>query len=219
MKKPMKHNCPTGLILTLSLLAGPFAAHVRAQSYGYGGYTGQENQAVRESQNVGTGLGLLLGAAAGVALSRNGSTSQRLAAGLAGAAIGSQLGKGMGRKAGERQVAKTRHSFVERSRAEGRLRSARQYNAKLTDYNQGLRNRIAQAKAGKSKFGTKTVIAQAKRKQSEAVKQASSLESYAKSLPAGEAAPVRAEAQKISSEAAETSSLVVELAKLDRAVY
>jgi len=222
MKKPMKHTGLTTIVLALSSLAGPFTAHVGAQSYGNGGYSSLESQAVRESQNVGAVLGGIGGAALGAGLayaSGNRSYSTLAVAGLAGGTVGAAGGSKKGREVGIKQVNKTRHSFVERSRAEARLRSAKQYNAKLTDYNQSLRNRIAQLKAGKSKIGTKSAIAQAKRKQSDAVKQASSLESYANKLPASEAAPVRAAAQEISSEASETGSLLAELSKIERTIY
>jgi predicted RNase H-like nuclease (RuvC/YqgF family) len=178
-----------------------------------------EGQAIKESRTVGTGLGAILGAGAGIALARNGSDSQKIAAAIAGAAIGSQIGKGAGQKAGEKRVAKTRQSFVDRSRAEARLRSARQFNSSLTSYNQSLGKKITQMKSSKSKLGVKTAIAQAKKKQSEATKQAVTLQNYAKTLPAAEASQVRATASEIQQSAATTSSLLAEVRKVEAGIY
>jgi hypothetical protein len=184
-----------------------------------GNLSGLEGRAIQESKNVGTIAGGLLGAAGGVALARNGSDSQKIAAGIAGFAIGSQVGKGAGRKVGEKRVEKTRISFVERSRAEARLRSAKQYNSSLASYNQSLRNKIAQLKSSKSKLGARTAVAQAKRKQSEATKQAVTLQSYAKTLPASDASQVRAAANQIQQNAATTGSLLAEIRKVEAGIY
>jgi hypothetical protein len=184
-----------------------------------GNLSSLEDRAIQESKKVGTGLGAVLGVGAGIALARNGSDSQKIAAAIAGAAIGSQIGKGAGRKVGEKRVEKTRQSFVERSRAEARLRNARQYNSSLASYNQSLRNKIAQLKSSKSKLGARTAVSQAKRKQSEATKQAVTLQNYAKTLPASEAGPVRAAASQIQQNAATTSSLLAEISKVEAGIY
>ena len=207
----MKNSAVLSLILALSPVLTQSASSYDLSSL--------EGQAIQESKNVGTGLGAILGAGAGIALARNGSDSQKIAAAIAGAAIGSQIGKGAGRKAGEKRVAKTRQSFVDRSRAEARLRSARQFNSSLTSYNQSLRNKITQLKSSKSKLGAKTVIAQAKRKQSEATKQAVTLQNYAKTLPAAEANQVRAAASEIQQSAVVTSSLLSEVKKVEAGIY
>ena len=207
----MKNSAVLSLILALS--------PVLTQSSSSYDLSSLEGQAIQESKNVGTGLGAILGAGAGIALARNGSDSQKIAAAIAGAAIGSQIGKGAGRKAGEKRVAKTRQSFVDRSRAEARLSSAGQFNSSLTSYNQSLRNKITQLKSSKSKLGAKTVIAQAKRKQSEATKQAVTLQNYAKTLPAAEANQVRAAASEIQQSAAVTSSLLSEVKKVEAGIY
>jgi hypothetical protein len=207
----MKNSAVLVLILALSPILTQSASSYDLSSL--------EGQAIQESKNVGTGLGAILGAGAGIALARNGSDSQKIAAAIAGAAIGSQIGKGAGRKAGEKRVAKTRQSFVDRSRAEARLRSARQFNSSLISYNQSLRNKITQLKSSKSKLGAKTAIAQAKRKQSEATKQAVTLQNYAKTLPAAEANQVRAAASEIQQSAVVTSSLLSEVTKVEAGIY
>jgi len=219
MKKKLYLKSLSSIAVRITVIAGLCYSGTATISAQNSGYSDLEGRAVREATGVGTGLGALLGAGAGVLAARNGSDSQRIAAGLAGALIGSQVGKGIGRKTGEKQVSKTRHSFVERSRAEARLRSARQYNDKLSDYNQSLQNRIAQLKSSKSKLGARTAISQAKRKQSEAAKQSSSLQSYAKTLPPQESSQVSAAVSEIQESSAVTGSLIAELIKIEHSVY
>jgi hypothetical protein len=74
-------------------------------------------------------------------------------------------------------------------------------------------------KASKSKLGVKTAIAQTKRKQSEATKQAVGLQNYAKTLPAAEANQYRAAASEIQQNAVITSSLLSEVRKVEAGIY